>query len=65
MQICSAEQEYECKFCCPKTLSMIATKTKEESRIKFGMVKKRVGGGVFSFYPPPPPQSKKRCYGPV
>ena len=31
---------------------MIATKTSEESQIKFGLVKKRVGGGVFSFYPP-------------
>ena len=40
---------------------MIAKKTREESQIKFGMVKKRLGGGVFSFYPP---KSKKRCYGP-
>ena len=33
---------------------MIATKTKEESQIKFGMVKKGGGGGGegFSFYPP-------------
>ena len=31
---------------------MIAKKTREEPQIKFGMVKKRLGGGVFSFYPP-------------
>ena len=31
---------------------MVATKTREESQIKFGMVKKEWGGGVFSFYPP-------------
>ena len=34
---------------------MIAAKTREESQIKFGIVRKRMGGrggGVFSFYLP-------------
>ena len=35
----------------------MAKKTREESQIKFGMVKKRLGGGVFSFYPPPSQKS--------
>ena len=50
---------------------MIAAKTREESQIKFGMVKKRVGGVAFSFdhpSPPPPPPfkktEKKRYYSP-
>ena len=34
---------------------MIAAKTREESQIKFGMVKKRVGGVAFSFDHPSPP----------
>ena len=33
---------------------MIATKTREESQIEFGMVKKEWGRGAFSFYCPPP-----------
>ena len=31
---------------------MIAAKTREESQIKFGIVRKRMRGGVFSFYLP-------------
>ena len=35
---------------------MIATKTREESQIEFGMVKKEWGRSAFSFYRPPPCQ---------
>ena len=48
-------------FVVQKKLSMIATKTREESQIKFWIIKKGWEVGVFLVSIPP---VKKRCYDP-